>query len=513
MRRDIACFTGFCSAAVLFAGTLAFGANATAWFGVKPPPGLSDPHKPVIDVTKFSPSPPKVPPGEEKFRELRGSEIYSDLKSVVGFSRKDFAAGNQAWGRITGLPAAEATANWVAKRFKEAGLKDVQVQEYEAAPNTTMWHATKWQVALLGDASFGAGTRDVVLASAVPASGSMMESGEVTGELVDAGMTTDTALPNTDVKGKVAVQRMHPEAGAFSERTKTVERAQELSKRGAIAVLNVVEQTGNMHIRDFGNCGAPCFNLGGADGAFIKEVMEDARKLSKPVRARLQLTASKLSGLKGHNVLGIVPGKRADENIIVNAHMDGWYDAAGDNGDGVAVLIALARHFAKPENQLERTLVFVGSGGHHSSGLTGPPNVLRMNANLTSKTVLVLNLEHIAQMYIRSNTWTVDPMEQPMNFGIDNMSPALVTLGKRGVERYGFNLRPEFTTTVSGDLGGYAPLKVARVQAIHSGPMYHASGDVAETISVPGLERAARFYAYFVSEVSKMPRAEINPVH
>ena len=51
--------------------------------------------------------------------------------------------------------------------------------------------------------------------------------------------------------------------------------------------------------------------------------------------------------------------ERRGENIIVNAHGDGWFDAAGDNGDGFAALVAMARHFVKPENQRERTLVFV----------------------------------------------------------------------------------------------------------------------------------------------------------
>jgi hypothetical protein len=156
-------------------------------------------------------------------------------------------------------------------------------------------------------------------------------------------------------------------------------------------------------------------------------------------------------------------------------------------------------------------LVFVASGGHHSAGLNGPANFVRMNPELTKKTVLVLNLEHIAQLRIRSGTWTVEPTEQPMNFGIDNSSPAVIEIGKRGVERYGFNLNPVFGTSVSGDLGGYAPLGVTRVQAIHSGPMYHTSGDVLDTISVPGLERAARFYAYFVDEAAKTPRDALTP--
>jgi hypothetical protein len=41
--------------------------------------------------------------------------------------------------------------------------------------------------------------------------------------------------------------------------------------------------------------------------------------------------------------------------------------------------------------------------------------------------------------------------------------------------------------------------------------MYHTSGDVLESISRPGLERAARFYVFFVTEVAKAPRSAIEP--
>jgi Zn-dependent M28 family amino/carboxypeptidase len=201
----------------------------------------------------------------------------------------------------------------------------------------------------------------------------------------------------------------------------------------------------------------------------------------------------------------------SDENIIVNAHADGWYDGAGDNADGLAVLLAVARHFAAPANRPQRTLVFVASGGHHSTGLNGPANFVAMNPELTGKTVMVLNLEHVAQLKIDSSSWQVGPAEQQLNFGVDNSSPALFAAAKVAMDRYGFNLNPSFTTRVSGDLGGYAPLHVARAQAIFSGPMYHTSGDVLETISVPGLERAARFYAHFIAQVAQLPKTEINP--
>jgi Peptidase family M28 len=171
----------------------------------------------------------------------------------------------------------------------------------------------------------------------------------------------------------------------------------------------------------------------------------------------------------------------------------------------------MARHFSRQENRLDRTLIFVASGGHHSTGLNGPANFVRLNRELAAQAVLVLNLEHIAQFRIMPGSWNVQPTEQPMGFGISNAAPFLIELAKRGVERYGFNLNPDFGTAVPGDLGGYEPLKVPRVQAIHSGPMYHTSGDVLESISVPGLERAARFYTFFVTEVAKATRSAIDP--
>jgi len=42
-------------------------------------------------------------------------------------------------------------------------------------------------------------------------------------------------------------------------------------------------------------------------------------------------------------------------------------------------------------------------------------------------------------------------------------------------------------------------------------PLYHTSGEVADVISTPGLERVSRFLAYFIKEVSKAPKTQLNP--
>jgi hypothetical protein len=481
-----------------------------AWFGASLPAGLTDPHRPILDVAATAPAPAIVPPGEEGYGELAGPAVRGYLEAVVGISKADRARGEKAWGRITGFRSADETHAYVLRQFKAAGLRDSETQTYDAAQAT--WYPKAWEVKLLASERTGAASRDVVLESAFPTSGSQLLEGPLTAPVVFVGAAADASLPDLDVKGKVALQTLHPQAGAFSERTRTTQRARELAQRGAVAVLNVVEQAGNMHIRDFSNCGVPCFNLGAEDGRFLKAVMEGAGAAGvlSELRLAISLDSEMRPGLKGHNTIGVVAGRRADEIVIVNAHADGWFDAAGDNGDGLAVLIALARHFAQPEHQPERTLLFVASGGHHGAGMNGPANLVSMNQALGAKAVLVLNLEHIAQLHFRNDPFRVDANEQPMGFGISNEAPAIAAIARRGVQRYGFALRPNFSSSTAGDLGGYASLNVPRVQAIHSGPMYHTSGDALDTISTPGLERAARFYAFFVSEIAKADRAALQ---
>jgi hypothetical protein len=498
------------STAVVATIALSIGATAQSpWFGVPLPAGLSDPHRPILAVSALAPSPAIVPAGEEAHRDLTGPLVRKDLEAIVAYSKAD-RAHQKAWGRITGFRAADETHAWVLRQFNAAGLRDAEMQTYASTQAT--WYPRNWSVKLVANAAAGPGARDVILESAFPTSGSRLAQGPLRAPLVFVGATTDAALPDVDVKGTIAVQTLHPQGGAFSERTRTTERARELAKRGAVAVLNVVEQAGNMHVRDFSNCGVPCFNLGTDDGRFLTAVMERAKAHGAlaNLRAEIALETDMLEGLKGHNTIGTIRGRRDDEMIIVNAHADGWFDAAGDNGDGLAVLIALARHFSKPANQPERTLLFVASGGHHGGGMNGPGNLVAMNPQLKGKTVLVLNLEHIAQLRFQNDPFRVEATEQSMGFGISNEAPAIADVARRGMQRYGFNLRPTFSSSIAGDLGGYAPLDVPRVQAIHSGPMYHTSGDTLDTISTPGLERAARFYAFFINEIARTDRTALQ---
>ena len=483
-------------------------AGTEAWFGVPQPTGLDVPPQfSVLERDDFTAPAAPVPPGEEGDAELAGVRIQRWLRDIVGFSAQSRAKGALMWGRVSGFPAAAATADWVAQRFRDAGLSQVEIQRYGA--DQAMWWPEHWEVRLLGGPGFGEGSGDVILGSAVPTGGSAIPGRTLTADLIYAGDVGD--LRAVDVAGKVAVQRRRPTSGAASQRGAILESARELFQRGAVAVLNYIDQPGNMHVRDFSGCGEVCFNIGGADGGFLRSVTERAAEAGSVdnLRVRLYLDADTRSGLTAQNVVGIVPGD-SDEIVIVNAHLDGWFGAATDNGDGLAVQIALARHFARPENRLARTLVFVASGGHHSTGLNGPQNFVRMNPDLTGRAVLVLNLEHVAQYAFEVDPGRFRRTEQAMQSFITNLAPFLIDLKESGMERYGFRLRPT-SPSAPGDLVRYEPLGVPRVGSVHAGPLYHTTGDVFETISVEGLERAARFYAFFIEGVANAPRGEIDP--
>jgi hypothetical protein len=467
-----------------------------------------------------------VPAGEESHRDLEGRAIRADLETIVGFAKqsrigKEIGNG-QLWGRVAGFPSARKTVEWAVQQFRAAGIADVKVQPIRQQEGASLWLPLSWEVRLLGDPAFGAGTGDVVLESAMPVPPSQLSSGTLTAPLVYVGSAGAALVEHIDVKGKIAVQLVIPQGHMLFERGPVVARAQQLFKRGAVAVFNIMRQPGNERPRDFSNCGGPCFNIGGRDGFFLEQVMERAThaKALDKVRARIELKTENRSNLHAENGTAIVTGRRSDENIIVNAHVDGWFDGAGDNADGLAVMMALARHFAKPENRPERTIVFVASAGHHTTGINGPRNFLAANPELAKKSVLMLNIEHVAQRNFSPSREVAsdgyreaiaDSGEAPIVAGVSNRAPLLDGLFDRGVARYGVNFVSDRSDLETGETGGYRELNVARVTIIQAPPLYHTSGEVLDVISTPGLERMARFLAFFLAEVGKAPREQINP--
>ena len=499
--------------------------KSTAWFGLALPKPSSA--APAVKVGPRAPRPAQSADASAKADDsaLNGAAIKRDLETIVSFAQQARAAKEigtgQMWGRIAGFPSSDRAVQWALGEFKKAGISDIRTQTIDQDPKSALWLPLSWQVRLLGDPAFGAGSGDVVLESALPVGPSEIPSGTLTAPLVYVGAASPAVLQHMDVKGKIAVQLIVPQGHMLFERSAVDARAEALVKRGAVGVFNLVRLPGNELSRDFSDCGNPCFNIGGRDGWFLEAVLDRAAQsgVQDALRARIELRTQTFRALKAMNGVAVIPGS-SEQAIVLNAHADGWFDGAGDNGDGLAVLVALARHFAAPRLKPQRTLVFVASAGHHTPGINGPRSFLAANPALAKNAVMLINIEHVAQRNFSPARTTsadgyreavADSGEAPIAVGVTNNSPLLQELIDAGPARFGVNFISERSTFQSGETGGWASLNVAKVSVMQAPPLYHTTGEVLDVISTPGLERIARFLASFVAAADRAPRERINP--
>ncbi len=507
------------AATLLLTGLTTLAAQSPAWFGTDAPPPASDPRKPVLKYDDaFGPLPARFAIGGAAVDgPLSGAALKSDHRTIVGFSLESLAAGDKLWGRRATTPAFMHALQWTADTMKAAGLQDARVEPF-AVPGT-MWVPRSWQVQLVGDPAFGAGSADVTLQSAFPQpGGASVPGGSVTAPVVFVGHGTDADLTGRDVKGRIAVVRVRPEPSLFGAGEQGV--AGRLTKLGAVGVINAVEGPGNaFYVDPRFACGtAPCFIVGGNDAWFLQQVIGKAAAAGvlDRLRLRLALASEEKSGLTSGNAVATLPGK-SSRLIIVNAHADGYFQGGDDNGSGLAVLVALAKHFAK-RPQPAHTLMFVASGGHHGPG-NGPAALVAAHPDLKARTLLVINLEHVAYLdAVRGKTratgnigmtWETSVAESAKAVGVTNQSPFLIDLWSRAPRCYGVVTYESAGTAVPGDLGGYRALGVPMTQMIQSGTFYHSSGDVSEQVPADGLERAARFHAYLIEQVDRADEALI----
>ena len=498
-------------------------ASAGAWFGLTLPTGPAS--APAVHVGARPPRPVALPPGESSAPEFTGTTVRSDVQTIVEFARDSRARreiGNgQMWGRIAGFPSSDKTVDWAAEQFRKAGIKDVRVQPITQDARSALWLPLSWQVKLLADPAFGLGSNDIVLESALPVGPSEIPGGTITAPLVYVGAASPAVLSHIDVKGKMAVQLIVPQGHMLFERGAVDSRSEALMQRGAVGVFNIVRLPGNELSRDFSDCGNPCINIGGRDGWFLEALLDRAMQagLQDKVHVQIDLKTETFRGLKATNAVAVIPGKSA-EVIVLNAHVDGWFDGAGDNADGLAVLVALARHYGKPANAPARTLVFVASAGHHTPGINGPRSFVAANPDLAKQAVMLVNIEHVAQRNFSPARTTspdgyrqavADSSEAPIAVGVTNNAPFLQALIDGSPARHGVNVISERSTFQSGETGGWADLKVAKVSVMQAPPLYHTTGEVLDVISAPGLERIARFLAAFVTAADGATRSQLNP--
>jgi hypothetical protein len=448
-----------------------------------------------------------LPRGGEAYAAIDGRILHAYVADQARISRRYRDQGHpQFWGRITGTSGDAESAEWLAGHFRRIGLTDVRIQPIDLPPQ---WMPQSWTVTATS------GTTSLQLdGSAQPAYGSAGTAADgLDLDAVWVGTGSDADFAGRDVRGKAVFMFSMPLPGSMNN-TSTLEDAPKRAEaNGAAAVFEVIALPGNMrNVLYPARVNIPVFALGMEDGYAVRDLIGKGGR--SPTRIHIRLDVRRVPNEKSALVWGALPGA-SDETIYVMAHRDGWFDAATDNGSGVATMLGLAEHFAKvPQARRRRTLVFVGLDGHHNdSGGVGRMWMVEQRDRLFAKTALVINAEHTStiQTYFygerirQANTYTAQ-----LWYAGGPTRPKLQELAIRAFREFGVPTyaEPE-QAPPPGDLGRFYRF-VPGVDAGDFNMYFHTDQETPETVPWTGLEASTRAYARIIDGVNEFDLKDLQ---
>ena len=441
--------------------------------------------------------------GDEKYADIDGFRMKDIVREVVAISLKTRDDRTRYWGRIAGTKGEAMAADWVEAGFKRAGLTTTR-REFSLPPQ---WFPVDWTV------SFESGGKARSFTSVLPASRSNPTPPEgLDLDVVWVGTGTAADFAGRDVRGKAVLIHSFPAPGSMGHSAQyegAMSRAQE---KGAAAIGVVYGISDNFAIwQALGgerSVTIPGFYMGWEDGKALREMLGQGQS----VRLRMRLVTEERTGLKSQSVYGVLPGA-TDEEIIVMAHMDGYFEAALDNASGLSVMMSLVDHFSKiPQAQRRRTIRFIGQAGHHAGSL-GSRYLHENRATELAKAVLSMNCEHVSVP--DHKYWVVDGKPDlrvsnqvaPRRWWVYG-SDKLLDASMKAFQTFNVGLVGDMDPRSSGEMGIMAR-DLPTIQVIRSPVTKHTDQDTPEWVPAVGLEQVARAYAKIIDEVNKLDRGDI----
>jgi hypothetical protein len=447
-------------------------------------------------------------PADQKYADIDGTRMKEIVREVTQISLKTRDDKTRYWGRIAGTPGEAMTADWVEARFKKHGLASIHRQDFALPPQ---WFPREWSIGFESNGKNHAVTSALpaLRSAATPAAGLDLD-------LVWVGEGTAADFAGRDVKGKAVLIHSFPAPGSMGHSAsyeRAMSRAQE---RGAAAIGVIYGISDNFSVwQALTESGRPApatrvtvpgFFIGWEDGRKLREVLG----AGQPVRLKMRLDVDQRSGLKSQSVIGTLPGV-TDEEIIVMAHMDGYFEAALDNGSGLSVMMTLLEHFAKvPKEQRRRSMRFIGTAGHHVA--SPGARWLHDNRETTlAKTALMINCEHVSvpdhkywgPVLRKSNTIA------PRRWWVHG-SDALMDIVLKAYTDFNVAVIADMDPGASGEMSIVAR-DAPSIQVIRSPITKHTDSDVLGWVPAVGLEQIGRAYARIIDEVNRLDRIKVLP--
>ena len=290
-------------------------------------------------------------------------------------------------GRLSGTASMRRAVNWATEAFRQAGVDTVHTEPFEI-PNS--WREGNSKIEVTAPVRFP--VRGVSSAW-VPATRGVLRA-----EVLDGGSGTTGAIRRmgSAVRGNILL--IHSDivstfTGLANEQRDSTIALREAAQAGAAAVLFMSTRPSGLLYRHVNIVDGRLDQL---PTALIAR--EDAQRIlrlirhGKKVRMRLSLPNKTAGPFQARNVVAEIRGsEQPEEVVIIGAHLDSWDLGTGclDNGVNVALVIEVARRFAKLQRRPKRTVRFILFGGEEL-GLLGSKAYLRRHRGELDSIVAVV---------------------------------------------------------------------------------------------------------------------------
>ena len=117
-----------------------------------------------------------------------------------------------------------------------------------------------------------------------------------------------------------------------------------------------------------------------------------------------------------NNIVGEIPGQ-SDEAVILHSHHDSPFKSPVEDASGCAVVLSLAKHFAKEKNN-KRKIIILFTAGHFYGSIGTRTFIQNHLKDIVPKVALEITIEHIAKEAIENASGELVPSGQPEGTGI-----------------------------------------------------------------------------------------------
>ena len=311
-------------------------------------------------------------------RAMAGTSAYDHVTSLV----------TEVGPRSAGSSGDAAAVRWALNKLGSLGFSNVRTQDV-LVPHWVRGHA---EVTLAGPVP------QPLVAVALGGSVGTSDEGIEAPVLEVASLDALNALPAATVGGKIVfinqrMERTRDGAGYGATVKIRSDGPSAAGQLGAVAVL--IRSVGTSNERH-AHTGTTRYRVDAPRIPALALSNPDADQLArwlkpgKPVRVRVKSTARELPATWSANVIGEIPGaERANEIVLLGAHLDSWDLGQGaiDDGAGVAIVVEAARLIGKLERKPARTVRLV-LFANEEFGLSGANEYARLVGDEAARHVL-----------------------------------------------------------------------------------------------------------------------------